>query len=136
MIMRSWPKWTDRVVVMYRGEKVEKATARGDFENPKMDDTKALTGRGPEAGRALPAKASPSRLRVIGQPGPCANSRPTHEPGEKRILEVKHLITQLSGARRLFSAASWPMSKRRRRPAFSNPRGENPQPCGREPGLR
>ena len=41
----------DRVVVMFRGNKVEEGTVKEIFENPQHDYTKAFAGGGSEIGR-------------------------------------------------------------------------------------
>lgn len=82
----------DRVVVMFRGEKVEEGTVEEVFENPKMDYTKALLAAVPKLGE-MTGKDAPEPMRLIGAAAPVPIA-PTHEPGEKPILEVKNLITR------------------------------------------
>ena len=82
----------DRVVVMYRGEKVEEGSVEEVFENPKEDYTKALLAAVPKLGE-MTGKAAPEPMRLIGQEAP-EPVMPKHEVGEKPILEVRNLITR------------------------------------------
>src|SRR6056297_3430227 len=55
----------DRVVVMYRGNKVEEGTVEEIFENPQHDYTKALLAAVPKLGE-MRGKAYPEPMRLVG----------------------------------------------------------------------
>ena len=55
----------DRVVVMYRGNKVEEGTVEEVFENPQHDYTKALLAAVPKLGE-MKGKAFPEPMRLLG----------------------------------------------------------------------
>jgi peptide/nickel transport system ATP-binding protein/glutathione transport system ATP-binding protein len=55
----------DRVVVMYRGNKVEEGTVEEIFENPQHDYTKALLAAVPKLGE-MKGKAFPEPMRLLG----------------------------------------------------------------------
>ncbi len=80
----------DRVVVMYRGNKVEEGPVEQIFENPQHDYTKALLAAVPKLGE-MTGKPYPEPMRLLGQDH--ANFPPlkgTEEP----LLEVKNLVTR------------------------------------------
>ncbi len=82
----------DRVVVMFRGEKVEEGTVQEIFENPQQNYTKALLAAVPKLGE-MTGKPAPEPMRLMGQPEP----EPiivSHKADEKPILEVRNLITR------------------------------------------
>ena len=70
----------DRVVVMYRGEKVEEGPVEQIFENPQRDYTKMLLAAVPRLGE-MTGKAAPERLRLMsdgstGAPEPIVVANP------------------------------------------------------------
>ena len=54
----------DRVVVMYRGDKVEEGPVADIFENPQQDYTKMLLAAVPRPGE-MTGKAAPERMRLM-----------------------------------------------------------------------
>jgi len=82
----------DRVVVMYRGNKVEEGTVQDIFENPQHDYTKALLSAVPKLGE-MTGKALPEPMRLLGSTGPAAVPIPgTDTP----LLTVKNLTTRFA----------------------------------------
>ncbi|PHQ70915.1 MAG: glutathione ABC transporter ATP-binding protein GsiA [Paracoccus sp.] len=84
----------DRVVVMYRGDKVEEGPVTDIFENPREDYTKMLLAAVPRLGE-MTGKAAPERLRLMrdgsmGQPEPIIVKDP------KPLLTVQNLITRFA----------------------------------------
>ncbi|MDG1935137.1 MAG: ABC transporter ATP-binding protein, partial [Paracoccaceae bacterium] len=80
----------DRVVVMYRGNKVEEGTVEQIFESPQHDYTKALLAAVPKLGE-MRGKPYPERMRLIGNSNDAlAPLIGTDEP----LLEVKNLVTR------------------------------------------
>ena len=80
----------DRVVVMFRGNKVEEGTVEEIFENPQHDYTKALLSAVPKLGE-MTGKALPEPMRLLGSTGPAAVPIPgTDTP----LLTVKNLVTR------------------------------------------
>ncbi|WP_294225615.1 ABC transporter ATP-binding protein [uncultured Shimia sp.] len=80
----------DRVVVMFRGNKVEEGTVEEIFENPTHDYTKALLAAVPKLGE-MTGTDVPSPMKLFGD-----NTHSTDPiPGtEEPILEVKNLVTR------------------------------------------
>jgi ABC-type microcin C transport system duplicated ATPase subunit YejF len=81
----------DRVVVMYRGRKVEEGPVTEIFENPQHDYTKALLAAVPKLGE-MTGKDAPEPMRLLGSvpkvEGPI-------EIREMRVLlDVKNLTTR------------------------------------------
>ncbi|MDU9002627.1 ABC transporter ATP-binding protein [Sedimentitalea todarodis] len=58
----------DRVVVMFRGHKVEEGTVEEIFETPKHDYTKALLAAVPKLGE-MRGKAAPEPMKLLGVEG-------------------------------------------------------------------
>ena len=82
----------DRVVVMFRGNKVEEGTVEQIFENPQHDYTKALLSAVPRLGE-MTGKTYPEPMRLLGADGPAAVPIPgTDTP----LLTVKHLVTRFA----------------------------------------
>ncbi len=82
----------DRVVVMYRGNKVEEGTVHEIFENPQHDYTKALLSAVPKLGE-MTGKPLPEPMRLLGATGPAAVPIPgTDTP----LLTVKNLTTRFA----------------------------------------
>ncbi|GAA6200365.1 ABC transporter ATP-binding protein [Aquicoccus sp. SU-CL01552] len=82
----------DRVVVMFRGNKVEEGTVEEIFENPQHDYTKALLAAVPKLGE-MRGKAAPEPMKLMGVEG--QNLAPI--PGtDKPLLTVKGLTTRFA----------------------------------------
>ncbi|MGV6803274.1 MAG: ABC transporter ATP-binding protein [Ruegeria sp.] len=80
----------DRVVVMYRGNKVEEGTVTEIFENPQHDYTKALLAAVPKLGE-MRGKSAPEPMKLLGVEG--QNIAPI--PGtEDVLLTVRNLTTR------------------------------------------
>ncbi|MFY0617008.1 ABC transporter ATP-binding protein [Shimia sp.] len=80
----------DRVVVMFRGNKVEEGTVEEIFENPTHDYTKALLAAVPKLGE-MTGTDVPSPMKLFGD-----NTHNTDPiPGtDEVILEVSNLVTR------------------------------------------
>ncbi len=80
----------DRVVVMFRGNKVEEGTVNEIFENPQHDYTKALLAAVPKLGE-MQGKSAPEPMKLLGVEG--QNIAPI--PGtDEVLLTVKNLTTR------------------------------------------
>ena len=82
----------DRVVVMFRGNKVEEGTVEDIFERPQHNYTKALLAAVPRLGE-MRGKPLPEPMRLLGQEG--QEIKPitgTDEP----LLTVKNLTTRFA----------------------------------------
>ncbi|MBO9450216.1 ABC transporter ATP-binding protein [Tropicibacter sp. R16_0] len=80
----------DRVVVMFRGNKVEEGTVQEIFENPQHDYTKALLAAVPKLGE-MSGSTQPSPMKLMGVEG--QNLDPI--PGTNEVLlRVKGLTTR------------------------------------------
>ena len=80
----------DRVVVMFRGTKVEEGTVKEIFENPRHDYTRALLAAVPKLGE-MQGKAAPAPMKLPGVEG--QNTAPI--PGtEEVVLTVRNLTTR------------------------------------------
>jgi len=80
----------DRVVVMFRGNKVEEGTVQEIFENPQHEYTKALLAAVPKLGE-MRGKPLPEPMKLLGREQ--AEIKPivgTQEP----LLTVKNLVTR------------------------------------------
>ena len=80
----------DRVVVMYRGNKVEEGTVHDIFSNPQHAYTKALLAAVPKLGE-MQGKSYPEPMKLLGQEQD--DIQPiigTDEP----LLRVEHLVTR------------------------------------------
>lgn len=80
----------DRVVVMYRGKKVEEGPVEEIFENPQHDYTKALLSAVPKLGE-MAGKTYPEPMRLLGQ---AYVELPPLKGTEEPLLEVKNLVTR------------------------------------------
>ena len=83
----------DRVVVMFRGNKVEEGPVEQIFESPQHDYTKALLAAVPKLGE-MRGKAAPEPMRLLGtDPGDVKPVVPTED---KVLLEVSGLTTRFA----------------------------------------
>lgn len=80
----------DRVVVMFRGNKVEEGTVEEIFENPQHDYTKALLAAVPKLGE-MRGKAYPEPMKLMGVEG--QNLDPIKGTDEV-LLKVENLTTR------------------------------------------
>ena len=88
----------DRVVVMYRGKKVEEGAVNQIFDDPQHDYTKALLAAVPKLGE-MRGKSHPERMRLLGDNNQKLSPLiGTDEP----LLEVKNLITRFPMSGGLF----------------------------------
>ncbi|WP_050928067.1 ABC transporter ATP-binding protein [Aestuariivita boseongensis] len=80
----------DRVVVMYRGNKVEEGPVEDIFENPQHDYTKALLAAVPKLGE-MKGKQYPEPMKLLG----VENQKIAPIPGtNETLLTVKNLTTR------------------------------------------
>ncbi len=80
----------DRVVVMFRGHKVEEGPVAEMFSNPQHDYTKALLAAVPKLGE-MRGKAAPEPMRLLGVDS--GDVKPV--PGSDEVLlSVKNLVTR------------------------------------------
>jgi peptide/nickel transport system ATP-binding protein/glutathione transport system ATP-binding protein len=80
----------DRVVVMFRGNKVEEGTVEEIFENPQHPYTKALLAAVPKLGE-MTGKAYPEPMKLLGSED--KEIKPIKGTTET-LLTVKHLTTR------------------------------------------
>jgi peptide/nickel transport system ATP-binding protein/glutathione transport system ATP-binding protein len=83
----------DRVVVMFRGNKVEEGPVEQIFENPQHDYTKALLAAVPKLGE-MQGTTAPMRMRLMGDGD--AKPEPIVPKEDKVLLDVKHLTTRFA----------------------------------------
>ena len=81
----------DRVVVMYRGNKVEEGPVEEIFENPQHDYTKALLAAVPKLGE-MTGKSAPEPMKLMN--APVRETGPILPKADKVLLDVKHLTTR------------------------------------------
>ncbi|MBT0958695.1 ABC transporter ATP-binding protein [Alphaproteobacteria bacterium KMM 3653] len=81
----------DRVVVMFRGNKVEEGTVEEIFENPQHDYTKSLLSAVPKLGE-MTGTTVPEPLRILGEAAPEKIVKPVGE--DRVLLDVKNLTTR------------------------------------------
>jgi ABC-type glutathione transport system ATPase component len=80
----------DRVVVMFRGNKVEEGTVEEIFENPQHPYTRALLAAVPKLGE-MRGKSAPEPMRLLG----VENQKIEPIPGtDKPLLTVSNLTTR------------------------------------------
>jgi peptide/nickel transport system ATP-binding protein/glutathione transport system ATP-binding protein len=80
----------DRVVVMFRGKKVEEGTVEEIFTNPQHDYTKALLAAVPKLGE-MRGKAAPEPMKLLG----AENQNVDPIPGTSDVLlTVRNLTTR------------------------------------------
>ena len=88
----------DRVLVMYRGEKVEEGGAENLFARPQHPYTRALLSAVPRlgamTGHDLPLKFELLRSEDDGAPRQAAQPQDTVKPDSAPILRVKDLVTR------------------------------------------
>lgn len=82
----------DRVVVMYRGDKVEEGPVTQIFETPQRDYTKMLLAAVPRLGE-MTGKPAPERLRLMGD-GSHGAREPIVVADPKPLLTVQNLTTR------------------------------------------
>ncbi|MFT4962258.1 MAG: ABC-type glutathione transport system ATPase component [Paracoccaceae bacterium] len=82
----------DRVVVMFRGKKVEEGTVEEIFENPQHDYTKALLAAVPKLGE-MHGKIAPEPMKLLGVEG--QKIEPILGTNEV-LLDVKNLTTRFA----------------------------------------
>ena len=80
----------DRVVVMFRGNKVEEGTVEEIFENPQHPYTQALLAAVPKLGE-MNGTDLPRPMRLLGKDG---SDVPPITGSEEVLLEVKNLTTR------------------------------------------
>ncbi len=81
----------DRVVVMFRGNKVEEGPVEQIFEHPTHDYTKALLAAVPKLGE-MAGKAAPEPMRLMGdEDREVGQIKPQ---SDKVLLDVKNLVTR------------------------------------------
>ncbi len=80
----------DRVVVMYRGNKVEEGPVEQIFENPQHDYTKALLAAVPKLGE-MRGKSAPEPMKLLGVEGQKIEPIPGTN---QKLLTVKGLTTR------------------------------------------
>ncbi|MCG6882726.1 MAG: ABC transporter ATP-binding protein [Silicimonas sp.] len=83
----------DRVVVMFRGNKVEEGPVEQIFEDPQHPYTKALLAAVPKLGE-MKGTTAPVRLRLMGDGDTAAE--PIVPKEDKVLLDVKHLTTRFA----------------------------------------
>jgi peptide/nickel transport system ATP-binding protein/glutathione transport system ATP-binding protein len=81
----------DRVVVMFRGNKVEEGPVEQIFENPQHPYTQALLAAVPKLGE-MTGTTAPVRLRLMGDGD--SSPEPIVPKEDKVLLDVKHLTTR------------------------------------------
>ena len=81
----------DRVVVMFRGKKVEEGPVRQIFETPQHEYTKALLAAVPKLGE-MRGKPTPEPMRLLGDQH--LDLATPAAVDEELLLDVKHLVTR------------------------------------------
>ena len=81
----------DRVVVMYRGRKVEEGPVEEIFANPKHPYTQSLLAAVPKLGE-MTGKSAPEPMRLMGQEPKVEGPIEIAEP--KVLLDVRHMVTR------------------------------------------
>ena len=81
----------DRVVVMFRGKKVEEGPVRQIFETPRHEYTKSLLAAVPKLGE-MRGKPAPEPMRLMGDQG--RDLAASASVDGKLLLDVKNLVTR------------------------------------------
>ena len=81
----------DRVVVMFRGNKVEEGPVEQIFENPQHEYTKALLSAVPKLGE-MKGKAAPEPMKLMGASQ--SDTSKSTKTSDKVLLDVKNLTTR------------------------------------------
>ncbi|MHA3916188.1 ABC transporter ATP-binding protein [Halovulum sp. GXIMD14793] len=81
----------DRVVVMYRGNKLEEGPVEQIFENPQHEYTQALLASVPRLG-SMKGKTAPEPFHIPGEPK--IEATPPAARTDEALLEVKNLTTR------------------------------------------
>ncbi|MDO5632476.1 MAG: ABC transporter ATP-binding protein [Paracoccus sp. (in: a-proteobacteria)] len=84
----------DRVVVMFRGNKVEEGPVAQIFENPRQDYTKMLLAAVPRLGE-MTGKPAPERMRLM-RDGTAATPAPIIVADPRPLLTVENLTTRFA----------------------------------------
>ncbi len=82
----------DRVVVMYRGDKVEEGPVYQLFESPQKDYTRMLLAAVPRLGE-MTGKPAPERLRLL-RDGTLGEPQPIVATDPRPLLQVENLTTR------------------------------------------
>ena len=82
----------DRVVVMYRGNKVEEGPVEEIFERPQHPYTQALLAAVPKLGE-MRGKSAPEPMRLLGSAAP-DDLTPIRPVEDRVLLDVKSLVTR------------------------------------------
>jgi ABC-type glutathione transport system ATPase component len=82
----------DRVVVMYRGNKVEEGPVEEIFERPQHPYTQALLAAVPKLGE-MRGKSAPEPMRLLGSAAP-DDVAPIRPVEDRVLLDVKSLVTR------------------------------------------
>jgi len=95
----------DRVVVMYKGRKVEEGTTEEIFSSPKHPYTKSLLSAVPRLG-AMKGRSLPARFPLVGSDAEAATPEPAHDtvaPKAEPLLRVENLVTRFDVHKGIFS---------------------------------
>lgn len=84
----------DRVVVMYRGDKVEEGPVEQIFEAPVKDYTRMLLAAVPRLGE-MTGKPAPEQMRLM-RDGRMTDPKPIIVSDPKPLLTVEHLVTRFA----------------------------------------
>jgi peptide/nickel transport system ATP-binding protein/glutathione transport system ATP-binding protein len=82
----------DRVVVMYRGRKVEEGPVEEIFERPQHPYTQALLAAVPKLGE-MRGKPAPEPMKLLGSAAP-DDTAPIHPTETQVLLSVRNLVTR------------------------------------------
>ncbi|MDS9467250.1 ABC transporter ATP-binding protein [Paracoccus sp. MBLB3053] len=85
----------DRVVVMFRGDKVEEGPVEQIFENPQQDYTKALLAAVPRLGE-MTGRDAPEPMRLMRAGEIAEPTGPVLAKSAEPLLEVRNLCTRFA----------------------------------------